>query len=249
MSLLANGITHGYDKQSIREPFASRFYKIKHCVSRRLHAVERNRLLVAHSLHFKLDNLALDYGLVQSELVQSISPANSTKTVNNTDLNLNISINKADSISLPKRFVMGLHGTSRDSKLWPTESWVALAELLALQDFSLVLPWGNLAEKTRAEAIAASARQVIVLPQLSIQSLAAVMHQASAAIGVDTGLAHLAVALNKPTVAIYVDTNPQLTGLYGNAHTAINLGGNLKKMHIEMPTPAQVMQNLQAVLS
>ena len=55
MSLLANGVTHGYDKQSIREPFASRFYKIKHCVSRRLHAVERNRLRLLYN-NFKTNS-------------------------------------------------------------------------------------------------------------------------------------------------------------------------------------------------
>ena len=43
--------------------------------------------------------------------------------------------------------------------------------------------------------------------------------------GVDTGLAHLAVALKVPTVAICTDTEPSLTGIYpGLNYAAINLG-------------------------
>jgi len=41
-------------------------------------------------------------------------------------------------------------------------------------------------------------------------------------IGVDTGLAHLAAALNVPTVGIYTATDPALTGLYAGANV-VNL--------------------------
>jgi heptosyltransferase-1 len=40
---------------------------------------------------------------------------------------------------------------------------------------------------------------------------------------VDTGLAHLAAALGAPTVGIFCDSDPALTGLYGSAR-ARNLG-------------------------
>ena len=45
--------------------------------------------------------------------------------------------------------------------------------------------------------------------------LAGLIAHSRLALGVDTGLAHLAVALGVPTIAIYVSTNPALTGLYG----------------------------------
>jgi heptosyltransferase-1 len=57
-------------------------------------------------------------------------------------------------------------------------------------------------------------------------------------IGVDTGLAHLAVALGIPTVGIYCATDPAATGLYGGAR-AINLGGP--------GTPPQVVDVLAAL--
>ncbi len=66
----------------------------------------------------------------------------------------------------------------------------------------------------------------IVLPKLSITQIAAVIANAKAAVGVDTGLSHLAAALNVPTIALYTDTNPALTGVMGGAFKpAINLGG------------------------
>lgn len=58
----AQGERHGYDSQSIKEPFASRCYDVRHRVSRALHAVERNRRLTALSLGYEIE-AAIDYGL------------------------------------------------------------------------------------------------------------------------------------------------------------------------------------------
>jgi heptosyltransferase-1 len=59
---------------------------------------------------------------------------------------------------------------------------------------------------------------------MGLKEAAALLGHASAVIGVDTGLTHLAVALGVPTVGIYCATNPGLTGLHGGAH-AMNVGG------------------------
>ncbi|NEW90501.1 lipopolysaccharide heptosyltransferase I [Rhodopseudomonas sp. BR0M22] len=61
---LAQGERHGYDAQSIREPLASRFYNIRHSVSRALHAVARNRELTALSLGYRPPD-EIDYGLIK----------------------------------------------------------------------------------------------------------------------------------------------------------------------------------------
>ncbi|MDQ8728431.1 lipopolysaccharide heptosyltransferase I [Bradyrhizobium sp. LHD-71] len=59
----AQGQRHGYDAQSIKEPLASRFYDVRHRVSRALHAVERNRKLTGLSLGYQ-PTAAIDYGLI-----------------------------------------------------------------------------------------------------------------------------------------------------------------------------------------
>ena len=60
----ATGERHGYDASSIREPFASTFYDVKHKVRREQHAVVRNRALTGLSLGYSPD-AAIDYGLVK----------------------------------------------------------------------------------------------------------------------------------------------------------------------------------------
>ncbi|OQW69320.1 MAG: lipopolysaccharide heptosyltransferase I [Proteobacteria bacterium ST_bin12] len=194
---LTNGVKHGYDKQSIRESIASRFYDKTYAISYQQHAVTRNRTLAALSLGYAPPSNAPNYGL-QAKF----------------DL----------SFLLKKPFIIALHGTSRDSKLWPIEHWIELGKTLKNQQLNLLLPWSNSAELSRAEQIANTLENVVVLPKLSITELASVISQAKAAIGVDTGLSHLAAALNIPTIALYTDTNPALTGVMGSQAFTVNLG-------------------------
>jgi heptosyltransferase-1 len=208
------GLKHGYDKHSIREPFASQFYEITHAISYQQHAVTRNRTLCAMSLGYKIPTHAPDYG---------ISATN-------------------NHLELPQQFVIGLHGTSRDSKLWPTEQWVSLGKELALKDFSLVLPWASDVEHARAISINNQLLNCSILPKMSIAQVATVIAKAKVAIGVDTGLSHLAAALNVPTIAIYTDTNPALTGVMAGAFKpVINLGG----IH-QTPTVEEVLTALDS---
>ncbi len=196
---LTKGITHGYDRQSIREPLASWCYQQKHHISYQQHAVSRNRSLAALSLNYAIPNHAPDYGIKASAC---------------TDIVIN------------QPYIIGLHGTSRASKLWSTDNWVALGKTLTQKNLNLVLPWANDAEFKRANEIANQLQNATVLPKLNIAELASVIANAQAAIGVDTGLSHLAVALSKPTIAIYTDTDPALTGVMaGNIVPAVNLGG------------------------
>ena len=202
------GLKYGYDKNSIREPIASLFYEKKYAISYNQHAVTRNRALCAMSLNCAIPTNAPDYGI---------------NILNSTPADLM-------DIGLQASYIIALHGTSRDSKLWPVENWVNLGKQLAKQNLNLALPWASDAEFSRANEIAsqlsnAQVSNCIVLPKLSIAQIANVIANAKAAVGVDTGLSHLAAALNVPTIAIYTDTNPTLTGVMGGAFKpAINLG-------------------------
>jgi hypothetical protein len=87
-----------------------------------------------------------------------------------------------------------------------------------------VLPAGNALERQRAERIAAAVTAAVVAPPLSLPQVAALIARASLAIGVDTGLAHLAAALRVPVIALYIATDPALTGVHGSGFVR-NLGG------------------------
>jgi heptosyltransferase-1 len=218
----AHGIKHGYDKNSIREPLASWFYDNTYAISYQQHAVTRNRALVAMSLGYTPPTNAPDYG---------ISPKKDASE-------------SLIDVGLQGNTIVALHGTSRDSKLWPVGHWVDLGKQLAKQNFNLALPWANEVEYKRANEIAKQLQNATVLPKLSIAQLANIIAASQAAIGVDTGLSHLSAALNIPTIAIYTDTNPALTGVMASAQVqAINLG-NIA----EIPSVNDVIDSLKQIL-
>lgn len=120
-------------------------------------------------------------------------------------------------VRVERPFYLFLHGTAWTSKLWPESYWVALARL-ALADGKnrVLLPWGNAPEKARAERIAAQAGYGAgVLPALSIAGLAALLLQARGAVGLDSGFAHMAAALDVPCVTLFGATNPDYSGIAG----------------------------------
>ena len=81
------------------------------------------------------------------------------------------------------------------------------------------MPWGNEKEKARAERLAKGLSHVVVLPKLSLHELAYQIANAKAVVSVDTGLAHLTAALDKPNITLYGATDPTLIGCYGqNQH-------------------------------
>jgi len=106
------------------------------------------------------------------------------------------------------------------------------------------LPWASDSEKTRAERIAAQVPQALVLPKLTLQQLASQMPQVRFAVGVDTGLSHLAAALDVPIVAIYTDTEPAFTGVAGGrVAPAVNVGGKA-----QVPSVATVIAEVSAMV-
>ena len=183
-----NAPVAGLDKNSAREPLASRFYQRRLAVARGQHAVERLRQLFAVALGYDLPKGLGDYGLDVERLIEL--PRN-------------------------KPYVLFLHGTTWDTKHWPEVYWRDLALRMADKGVEVRLPWGNPAEKARAERIANGLSNAVVLPKLNLAGVARVLASASACVAVDTGLGHLAAALDVPTISLFGPTNPGLTGAYG----------------------------------
>jgi lipopolysaccharide heptosyltransferase I len=59
---MARGRTHGYDRNSIREPAASLLYHVRHEIGRDVHVIERNRRLTGLALGYVPEGPP-DYGL------------------------------------------------------------------------------------------------------------------------------------------------------------------------------------------
>lgn len=185
---------YGLDKHSAREPLAALGYRHKVAVAKDMHAVERTRTLFAKALNYSLPEGRGDYG-VRDHLTGGRDRRQSG--------------------------LLFFHATARAEKLWPEDHWVELAEEALAAGYPVSLPWGSDTERERAERIANRASGVQVLPRLDLLGLADLLLEARGVVAVDTGLGHLAAALDVPTVSLYGPTSTRLIGAYGRNQTHI----------------------------
>ncbi len=179
----------GFDRDSIREPLASRFYDRCYAVPRDQHALERVRQLFAQALGYSIPEMIADYGLDRGQLATAGE----------------------------QPYLLFLHGTTWPSKHWPEAYWRQLAERMSEFGWAIRLPWGNAEEKARAERIAQGLPSASVLPRLNLGGVAKVVAGARACVAVDTGLGHLAAALDVPSISLYGPTLPGRVGAYGRS--------------------------------
>ena len=145
----------------------------------RTHAVARGRMVAGAAFGYAVDTPP-DFGLPPPETAQ-----------------------RPDWLP-PEPYAVFFHGTARDAKKWAPENWIATGR--ALSPMPVLLPWGSDGEKREAEALAAQLPNARVLPKLSMMDAVTLAQQAALAIGVDTGLTHIAAAFYRPTVEIYADS-------------------------------------------
>ncbi len=188
----ARGIRCGLESSAAREPIAAWFYHKKIAVSKTQHAVTRTRLLFASLLNYELSTAEINYGIKN-----------------------NFQIEK-------KPHVIFLHGTTWKTKHWYDENWIDLAKLVVNHGYQVRIPWGNMLEKQRAEKIAASSHNIHIIDKGNLRQLGYELAQAKAVVGVDTGLAHLAAALDVPSVTLYGATKFGLTGTIGRQQIHLN---------------------------
>ena len=96
-----------------------------------------------------------------------------------------------------------VHGTSRLDKEWSRSHWVALGQRLNAAGYGVALPHGNAAEKAASAAIAALLEDAAVWPSMKLDAMVDALAGCAGVIGVDSGLSHIAVALDLPHVQIY----------------------------------------------
>ena len=96
-----------------------------------------------------------------------------------------------------------LHGSSRRDKNWPLAHWQSLGQELQQQGFGLALPHANDDELQTAQAIAAVCPLAQVWPRSDLVELSQRLVSCAGAIGVDSGVSHIATALGLPHVQIY----------------------------------------------
>ncbi|EIJ43320.1 lipopolysaccharide heptosyltransferase I [Beggiatoa alba B18LD] len=186
----ANGKRVGLNWSSAREPLASLLYHQRYAVAWNQHAVTRLRQLFAAIFDYPLPEAMPDYGI--QDFFKPFKTLNTQPTV------------------------IFLHGTTWSSKQYPEAYWFILASLAVQAGLQVRLPYGNAIEQNIAEKIRGNNPEHIhLIPKGSLTDMAKELLQAQLVIGVDTGLAHLAAALNVPAITLYGATQPAWTGTVG----------------------------------
>lgn len=189
VSLLAKGRRSGMDASSARESVAAYVYHQKIKIEKQQHAIDRLRQLFAAALDYTVPTTAPDF---------SIQPV---------DIKL--------PIALPERYCVFVTNATWPTKCYPRACWKQLLQKAAAAGVTVLLPWGSEAEQKEVEILADGHENAQVLPRLPLTHFIPIFQRAVGAICVDTGLAHLAAALDTPAVTVYGPTDPKLIGSTG----------------------------------
>ena len=144
------------------------------------------------------------------------------------------------------KYVIFFHATSKKSKQYPIPLWVELANYLIKQyNLRIILPFGSNIEKESSlmmEQLINSRNILVPSIRFTYRELFQLINNAEFVFGVDTGLMHLANALNKRLIAIYVDTSPIKTGVFESS-IARNFG-NIN----QIPTVVQLINEFETIM-
>lgn len=147
-----------------------------------VHAVLRSRELCARALGYALPDSEVFGLLAHRERVHPAIRTNAFAT---------------------RPCVALVHGSSRADKQWPAHHWRALAARLDATGHAVALVHGTDAEERHSEALAREMLHAVVWPRLALDDLVDALAGCAGVIGVDSGLSHIAVALDLPHVQIY----------------------------------------------
>ena len=185
---LAKGPRHGMDKLSVREGFAQTAYQYRYSIPKKMHAISRLRLLF--SKIFRYDLIA--------------TPAN---------FQLHIP-ESAEKIQDEKPYLVCVRNASWPTKLWQDYHWQTLFALTE-NHYQIKLPTGNDEEFETASRLAQTFNHVEALSRKSLNETASLIKGACGVVSTDTGLGHIAAALNIPCVSLYGPTDTTLIGAIG----------------------------------
>ncbi|GHQ91827.1 lipopolysaccharide heptosyltransferase I [Helicobacter pylori] len=178
----------GFDYASAREGLSAFFYSQKVSIAYNEPILKRNFTLLFHALNLPKKEI--------SEGLNSRSKVFSYQDSPKIDA-LNLNKNK-----LKILFVLE---ASKINKTYPIERFKELA--LALENFQICLLWHASEDKATAlYGALKNQRDVLLLPKLTLNEVKALLFKMDLIIGGDTGITHLAWALQKPSITLYGNT-------------------------------------------
>ncbi|GAA9531457.1 lipopolysaccharide heptosyltransferase I [Helicobacter pylori] len=178
----------GFDYASAKEGLSAFFYSQKVSIAYNEPVLKRNFTLLSHALN-----------LPQKEISEGL---NSRSKVFSYQDSLKIDALNLNKNKLKILFVLE---TSKINKTYPIERFKELA--LALENFQICLLWHASEDKATAlYGALKNQRDVLLLPKLTLNEVKALLFKMDLIIGGDTGITHLAWALQKPSITLYGNT-------------------------------------------
>ncbi|WP_120904095.1 lipopolysaccharide heptosyltransferase I [Helicobacter pylori] len=178
----------GFDYASAREGLSAFFYSQKVSIAYDEPILKRNFTLLFHALN-----------LPKKEISESLSSRAKVFSYQDSP--------KIDALNLNKNKlkILFVLETSKINKTYPIERFKELA--LALENFQICLLWH--ADEDKANALYGALKNqcdALLLPKLTLNEVKALLFKMDLIIGGDTGITHLAWALQKPSITLYGNT-------------------------------------------
>ncbi|WP_462105807.1 lipopolysaccharide heptosyltransferase I [Campylobacter concisus] len=195
---------YGFSKESVKEKISARLYKHKFKIDYNENIIVRNLSLVGYALNFGFDR---DEILKKSPCFEIVG--------------------KFKNESGKKRVLIAAFA-SEESKIYDKFKDV----IRLLEGCEIYLCYGSESEKARAEAII-SGTKAKLLEKLSIKDMIDFIASCDLVIGNDSGLTHLAWAVNRPSITLFGNRPSHRNAYVTDKNLVVDMGKQIDARSID----------------
>ena len=195
---------YGFSRESVKEKIAARLYRHKFKIDYNENIIVRNLSLVGYALNFSFE---------KSEILKK-SPC--------------FEICKKFKNESGKKRVLIAAFASEESKIYDKFKDV----IRLLEDCEIYLCYGSESEKARAEAII-SGTSAKLLEKLSIKDMIDFIASCDLVIGNDSGLTHLAWAVNRPSITLFGNRPSHRNAYVTDKNLVVDMGKQIDARSID----------------
>ena len=196
--------TYGFSRESVKEKIAARLYRYKFKIDYNENIIIRNLALVAFALNFSFE---------ASEILEKVPCFEASEIYKNES---------------GKKRVLIAAFASEESKIY--DKFKDVTRLLV--GCEIYLCYGSESEKTSAEAII-SGTSAKLLEKLSIKEMISFIASCDLVIGNDSGLTHLAWAMNRPSITLFGNRPSHRNAYITDKNLVIDMGKQIDARSID----------------
>ena len=195
---------YGFSRESVKEKIAARLYRHKFKIDYNENIIVRNLSLVGYALNFSFD---------KSEILEKSSCFEICKKFKNES---------------GKKRVLIAAFASEESKIYDKFKDV----IRLLDGCEIYLCYGSESEKARADAII-SGTKAKLLEKLSIKDMIDFIASCDLVIGNDSGLTHLAWAVNRPSITLFGNRPSHRNAYVTDKNLVVDMGKEIDARSID----------------